>query len=388
MKGNVLKLMVAIVVVGWLVGCATMETPRPAEPAFQPVELSTAAYDKKVDTFVVVLDSSSSMREKAQGYVKFYRAKEIVNRMNQTVPQLDYNAGMVVFGGGSCLDNANAKVVYGLVPYNQVDLKGALDSLKCTGGSTPLADGVDTTQVQLEDNIGNVALIVVSDFKDVNHERALGSVKALKDVHGDLCVYPIQVGDDPKGSMLADDLATAGGCGFATNAEAIASSDAMGDYVTKVLLAPAAAAPAAAAMDSDGDGVADTMDQCPNTPMGATVNEYGCWAYQGEVLFDFDQAELKAGAYPILDEGVMVLNDNPDLNIEIQGYTDITGEEDYNVQLSQRRAESVMSYLVSRGIDPARLTAKGYGPANPVASNDTPEGRAKNRRVEFRALTP
>ena len=139
-------MMVAIVVVGSLVGCATTETPPPAEPAFQPVELSTTTYDKKVDTFVVVLDSSSSMREKSQGYVKFYRAKEIVNRMNQTVPPLDYNAGMVVFGGGSCLDNANAKVVYGLVPYNQVDLKGALDSLKCTGGSTPLADGIDTTR--------------------------------------------------------------------------------------------------------------------------------------------------------------------------------------------------------------------------------------------------
>ena len=83
----------------------------------------------------------------------------------------------------------------------------------------------------------------------------------------------------------------------------------------------------------------------------------------------------------------MVLNNNPDLNIEIQGYTDSTGEEDYNVQLSQRRAESVMSYLVSRGIDPDRLTAKGYGSVNPVASNDTPQGRAKNRRVEFRAPT-
>jgi OOP family OmpA-OmpF porin len=369
------------------VGCATTETPPPAEPAFQPVELSTTTYDKKVDIFVVVLDSSSSMRKKSQGYVKFYRAKEIVNRINQTVPPLDYNAGMVVFGGSSCLDNANAKVVYGLVPYNQVDLKGALDSLKCTGGSTPLADGIDATQVQLKDNIGSVALILVSDFKDVNQERALGSVRALMDVHGDLCVYPVQVGDDPKGTKLAADLAAAGGCGFATNAEAIASASAMGDYVTKVLLAPAAAAPAAAAMDSDGDGVADTMDQCPNTPKGATVNEYGCWAYQGEVLFDFDQAELKAGAYPILDEAVMVLNNNPDLKIEIQGYTDSTGEEDYNVQLSQRRAESVMSYLVSRGIDPARLTAKGYGSVNPVASNDTPQGRAKNRRVEFRAST-
>ena len=89
--------------------------------------------------------------------------------------------------------------------------------------------------------------------------------------------------------------------------------------------------------------------------------------------------------YPILDEGVAVLENNPGLNIEIQGYTDSTGAENYNLMLSQKRADSVMDFLVNRGIDPGRLSAKGYGSANPVASNDTAEGRAKNRRVEFRA---
>jgi OOP family OmpA-OmpF porin len=182
-----------------------------------------------------------------------------------------------------------------------------------------------------------------------------------------------------------DKIAGIGQCGFSTTADAIYTSDGMANFVSTVFCSGQAAPVVASVGDSDGDGVPDNLDQCPNTPKGATVNSVGCWAYQGDVLFDFDKADLKSSAYPILDEGVTVLENNPSLNIEIQGYTDSTGSEDYNLKLSQRRAESVKNFLVNRGIDPGRLTAKGYGSANPVASNDTPEGRAKNRRVEFRA---
>ena len=97
------------------------------------------------------------------------------------------------------------------------------------------------------------------------------------------------------------------------------------------------------------------------------------------------QSTVKSEAYPMLDEAATVLRNNPDLNVEIQGHTDNTGTAKYNLWLSQQRAESAMNYLVDKGIDPGTLTAKGYGFEQPVASNDTPEGRAKNRRVEFRA---
>ena len=133
------------------------------------------------------------------------------------------------------------------------------------------------------------------------------------------------------------------------------------------------------------DGVPDDRDKCPNTPKGATVNADGCWAYQGEIFFDVNSSTVKSEAYPMIDEAVKVLRNNPDLNVEIQGHTDNTGTAKYNLWLSQKRAESAMNDLVDKGIDPGRLTAKGYGFEQPVASNDTPEGRAKNRRVEFRA---
>jgi OOP family OmpA-OmpF porin len=101
------------------------------------------------------------------------------------------------------------------------------------------------------------------------------------------------------------------------------------------------------------------------------------------IYFDFDKSDLKIGSEKMLTEIVKLMQGYPDLKIEIQGHTDSTGARDYNLKLSERRANSVKSYLVLYGIDPARMTSKGYGPDNPVSSNDTEEGRALNRRVEL-----
>jgi OOP family OmpA-OmpF porin len=83
---------------------------------------------------------------------------------------------------------------------------------------------------------------------------------------------------------------------------------------------------------------------------------------------------------------VQALKAQPELNVEIQGHTDNTGAHSYNVDLSQRRAQSVKAYMVSSGIDGARMTTKGYGPDDPIAPNTTREGRARNRRVELKPI--
>ncbi len=138
-------------------------------------------------------------------------------------------------------------------------------------------------------------------------------------------------------------------------------------------------------LDSDHDGVCDYLDQCPNTPVGAKVDKRGCWVLGG-VLFDVDKWTIRPQFMSLLDDVVRVLKENPDLRLEIQGHTDNTGSFKYNMKLSKKRAKAVMNYLVERGISPSRLIAKGYGYTMPVASNDTPEGRAKNRRVELKPL--
>lgn len=102
------------------------------------------------------------------------------------------------------------------------------------------------------------------------------------------------------------------------------------------------------------------------------------------IFFDFDRYELKEESYNSLNRLVKFLTENPGIAVEINAYTDNIGSENYNLTLSDRRATSVVNYLISRGIDSPRLIPKGHGKENPIASNDTEEGRALNRRVEFR----
>jgi len=101
------------------------------------------------------------------------------------------------------------------------------------------------------------------------------------------------------------------------------------------------------------------------------------------VHFDFDKSELRADSRPTLEEAADTLKDNTGVHVTVEGHTDSQGTEIYNERLSVRRAEAVFRYLVNRGIAPERMEVVGYGESKPVASNDTEEGRAQNRRVEL-----
>jgi OOP family OmpA-OmpF porin len=379
MRKKLLSIVFSAVLIGSVMGCATKQAPTPAP--FQTVQLNPQDYTKKVDTFGIVLDASSSMNDNYNGRPKIDHAKEIIAHMNQTIPPLDYRAGMVAFGSGSCLDGQDSKVLYGLVPYRRADLSAGLDSLKCAGGVSPMSEGIARSHTQLQGNLGQTALIIVSDAQDIYTGGAVENAKKLKAAVGDkLCIYPVQVGRDAGGKKLMDELAQIGGCGFAVNADEISSPNAMADYVKKVFLAPAALKTAAAAIDSDGDGVPDSRDKCPGTPKGVKVNAQGCWELKG-VYFDTNQTVIKNPK--VLDEAVVVLKANPKLTGEVRGYTDSTASAEYNQKLSEGRAKAVRDYFIKQGIGSERIRAKGFGEASPVASNDTAAGRALNRRVEL-----
>ena len=156
-------------------------------------------------------------------------------------------------------------------------------------------------------------------------------------------------------------------------------------------------------LDNDGDGIPDERDECPDEP--ETKNDYedddGCPDEKPKeevrimekepvvlegVNFELNSAKLQENSKRILDMVVRTMKSHPSLNVLVTGHTDNLGNEEYNRDLSQRRAESVKEYLVSEGIAPSRIETMGLGERKPIAPNSTPEGREKNRRIEIKRI--
>ncbi len=146
--------------------------------------------------------------------------------------------------------------------------------------------------------------------------------------------------------------------------------------------------------DNDHDGFPDVTDRCPNEP--GIAEEGGCprvyrdvevtstgIVIRQQIFFETNRAVIRPQSFAILDTVAQVLQDFPDITVEVQGHTDSRGNDAFNMRLSQARAESVRTYLVNRGIAAERLSARGYGETQPIESNATAEGRALNRRVAF-----
>ena len=150
--------------------------------------------------------------------------------------------------------------------------------------------------------------------------------------------------------------------------------------------------------DSDGDGVADQFDKCPNTPAGSVVDGAGCPIKfpepaavdsakkvanpYGNIQFEFDSSVLKTSSYPVLDATSADMRANSS-TVTLAGYASSEGTAAHNMRLSKDRANSVKTYLVNSGVDAKRLKVKGFGETHPIADNSTEEGRIANRRVEF-----
>jgi outer membrane protein OmpA-like peptidoglycan-associated protein len=178
--------------------------------------------------------------------------------------------------------------------------------------------------------------------------------------------------------------------------------------------------------DNDGDGIADTIDKCPNEPedKDGFQDEDGCPDPDNDqdgildkddkcpnefgvppdgcpkkytlvvvtekkielkqtVFFDTNKTTIKPVSFPLLNDVALAMKDNPKIKVEVQGHTDSVGPDDFNLKLSQGRAESVRKYLIGKGVAPDRMDPKGYGENVPIADNRTAEGRSQNRRVEF-----
>jgi len=155
-------------------------------------------------------------------------------------------------------------------------------------------------------------------------------------------------------------------------------------------------------LDNDGDGVPDDVDRCPLQAevVNGYMDEDGCPDVKPQkiiiskkkieileqVNFALNSAVIEPSSFELLNEVAQAIMDNPEIEVRVEGHTDNEGNDDYNLRLSQSRAESVRAYLISQGIKPSRLEAIGFGESQPIDTNRTEQGRANNRRVEFTIL--
>ncbi len=373
-------------------GCGTkaISTFEPYEAEDLNDKVQSGQYQQKVDNLLVIVDASASMSEKYKGTdftgdpepTKLSVEKEVLRRLNKTLPEIPLSSGIRSFGFGTCMDWGYTKLNKSVDTHTTASFAEGIDTLVCSSGGSPMPDAFKAAASDLASTSGNIAVLVLSDGYQLDASPA-PAAQELKEKYGDrLCVYSIWIGGEKEkpGRVTLQKLSNVAGCGFVTDVSKIASQSAMADYVAKVFFNEVEIEPEP--LDTDGDGVPDVSDKCPNTPKGAKVDKDGCWAYHG-VFFDFDESTIKPEFQPLFDNAVFVLNQNPDLTVEIQGHTDDVGTEEYNLELSEKRAQAVKDYLVSQGIDESRLTVKGFGKSNPAEDNDTEEGRAYNRRVYF-----
>jgi len=486
---------ICLMIVALFSACAGMNQQVDLQAVDLNPKLQEGHYLQKVDHFAVILDASQSMTEPYQGRSKFLYAKEIASQLNQTIPDLKMGGALVSFGAVTSRFGTRVVPVYGLTDYVRGDLDTAMQTIVWPGGLSPLASAMDLTEETLTPTQGKLAVIIISDGKEIDNAPVASAAQMKKAFDDRLCIYTVAVGDDPAGIKLLEEIAAKGECGISVAADDIVGPQAMAEFVERVFLARdtdldgvpddldecpdtpkgvkvnekgcpfdtdgdgvydyldqcpdtpkgvrvdekgcpldsdadgvydyldqcpdtplgvevdekgcpldsdkdgvydyldecpdtpmgVKVDEKGCPLDSDGDGVFDYLDQCPGTPKGAGVDERGCWSL-GNVLFDFEKADIKPGSHGYLDEVAEILEKNPSLKVEIQGHTDNVGSAAYNEKLSIKRAKAVMDYLKSKGISADRLPATGYGFSRPVASNDTDEGRAKNRRTEFHPI--
>jgi len=235
----------------------------------------------------------------------------------------------------------------------------------------------DSLKVEFDDNgwMGRLGVGIESDRRKRVDYRLEAGLRIVGEKN-----YTVDVSDDA-GQIDSLDL---------IESETFVDVYAAASLLVKLgdLPVPVVAAATCDTMDSDGDGVNDCNDKCPGSAAGQTIGADGCPVkltidLKG-VNFDFDKDTLRPDAVVILDEAVAVLAKYPELRVEVAGHTDSKGKDDYNQNLSERRAKTVYDYLTSKGIDASRLVGpNGYGEARPIDTNETDEGRANNRRTEL-----
>lgn len=354
-----------------------------------PALAQKMTYTKKVDNFVFIDDTSGSMggTYAAAGQPKSVLAKDLLTKLNAQIPELDYNAALCTF---AAYELKKSPAIYNRTAYGQAvaGLPTDVVTFGFIGNPTPLGVGLQDFEAVLKTLKGKTAVILLTDGgqnKDIDPSKVAARLAKSYDI----CLHVLSFAQTSGEKATVEALRSiTPACTVPASYDELGTEAARFDYLKKVLFTETPVVVAAAApvdKDSDGDGVFDSKDKCPDTPKDLKVDADGCpiaAAMQIMVEFDFDKATILPEYTGELKKFAEFAAQYPNQKIVIQGHTDNMGSDAYNQKLSERRAQAVVNALVKDyGIDSARISAKGFGEAQPIATNDTAAGRKQNRRV-------
>ncbi len=260
-RTTILTMVIMVVGTGLLAGCASA----PAGPTFQGKALPADLYVPRADHWVMVLDRSTSMADPYQGMKKLAVEQALVGAVNETLPEIGYEGGVVAFGKSSTVSGKCVHVLMKVQPYTTQGVGDALGRVGLAGGKSPLRCALRVAGKMLEGKSGTKAVVVFSDGLHMDGAE-IANAGDLKKAFGDQgAVWAVQIGDSAQGRALLQQVVAAGG-GELFTADGLTSEDALVAFVEKIFVA----------RDSDGDGVADEEDACPDTPKGVKVDDRGC----------------------------------------------------------------------------------------------------------------
>ncbi len=314
---------------------------------------------EKVDNFIVFMDQSGSMAyAKAQpGQQKFDKALAAANRLDKALPELGYTGAVALF--------APYKTLTASAPYKNGSLSSTVAGVTPPfNNKTTMGDGLANIGPAIGQLSGTTALILFTDGVSNEGSDPVAAARSLYDKFApNLCIHVISYADTSKGQKTIEAIRALSGC-------SVVATDADMEKFAKDVL-----------YDDSHIKHAPPPKVAPKPapiPMAKEVIPFN-------LLFGFDKSVITDDMVPVLEQTKMILAEDSGTDFVLSGHTDATGTEEYNQGLSERRADSVKSWLVSNGIAASRLKTAGYGETRAKYDNDTKDGRKLNRRVELQS---
>jgi len=313
---------------------------------------------KKADNFIILYDRSASMADKYANTVMTELAAErkILVEKNATLPDMNWLAGIYSFTPGLGFDNLT--VHYPMQPYNKKTFSRTISKMpREPKGATLLQQGLSALEDVLKDLTGRTVIFLFTDGQYTPVDSLMSPsalARSLSSKH-DVCFAVINSGAEKNGFKQIKAISSVNECSYMIPLDQLLGNP---EWMTNALFS--------------------VVEKKPEMSEEVVIG----YEWQN-ILFDFDKSIVKPEYFEILAEVGSFLKEHPSARIVLAGHTDNIGTWNYNIKLSHRRAASVRSYLVDKeGIEASRITLSGFGYEDPVATNDTAEGRALNRRVQ------